>query len=141
MIRIVSVALLMGVSMAGLLARAQTPAKASGGVFILLLHEDGSFKNLPDKEAQIAEYREWADKLGKAGQLVDAAKLQDNGMIVESKGQRKVTAAELPGTGNGVAGYFVVRAQDYDAAVKLALTCPHVKYGGRVIVRQLEQGK
>jgi hypothetical protein len=139
MIRILSVALLMGVAMAGL--RAQTPAKSTGGIFILLLHEDSSFKNLADKEAQIAEYRTWADKLGKAGQLVDAAKLSDDGMIVEPKGQRKVTPAELPGTGNGVAGYFVIRAQNYDAAVKLAQTCPHVKYGGRVVVRQLEQGK
>jgi hypothetical protein len=139
MIRISIMTLLMGVTMTGLLA--QTPAKSAGGIFIFLLHEDSNFKNLPDKEAQIAEYRDWADKLGKAGQLVDAAKLRDDGMIVEAKGQRKVTPAELPITGNGVAGYFVVRAQDYAAAVKLAQTCPHVKYGGRVVVRQLEQGK
>lgn len=118
---------------------AQTPPANSVSVFILLLHEDVGFKNLPDKAAQVQEHRVWADNLGKAGQLVDAARIKDDGMTSGSKNTRKITAAELPGKGMGVARYFIIRAADAMEASKIASTCPHIRYGGVVSVRELER--
>jgi hypothetical protein len=38
-----------------------------------------------------------------------------------------------------VGGFFIIRAADYDEACSLALSCPHLSYGGGVEVRQIQQ--
>jgi len=32
----------------------------------------------------------------------------------------------------------VVQAQDRRAAAEIARTCPHVRYGGRIVIREIE---
>jgi len=46
--------------------------------------------------------------------------------------QYSAEAAEVIG------GYFAVSADSYDDAVKLAAECPHLKYGGRIELREIE---
>jgi hypothetical protein len=36
-------------------------------------------------------------------------------------------------------GYFLVEAADYDAAVELSRDCPHLRYGRRIELRQVDE--
>jgi hypothetical protein len=45
-------------------------------------------------------------------------------------------AAAVPGASR-LAGYFVVQAEDRRAAAEIARTCPHVRYGGRIVIREI----
>jgi hypothetical protein len=38
-----------------------------------------------------------------------------------------------------VAGLFIVRASDLERAAAIARTCPHMRYGGQIEVRPIEQ--
>jgi hypothetical protein len=35
----------------------------------------------------------------------------------------------------GVSGYFVIEAETWEQAAALARTCPHLRYGGRIVLR------
>jgi hypothetical protein len=61
---------------------------------------------------------------------------EDAGLAVESDGSSGEVAA-LPGASR-LAGYFIVRAEDRRAAAEIARTCPHVRYGGRIVIREIE---
>jgi hypothetical protein len=37
-----------------------------------------------------------------------------------------------------LSGYFIIGATDLQAALELARTCPHVHYGGTVVLREIE---
>lgn len=113
-------------------------AQSSGSLFLLLLYEDASFQNAG---SHVAEYTAWARELAKAGQLEAGEKLKNDGVMLTSEGERpaafKDQMTKAPG---GVAGYFVVRAADRAGAMKIASTCPHLKYGGRILIRELDRG-
>lgn len=121
---------------------AQTKPAASPSSFLLLLHEDSTYQACPPEQlpARIQEYSKWANQLAERGQMVAAEKLQDTGMVLTNGSERPAKAEELPG-GNpgGVAGYFVIQADDYPAAAKIAATCPHLKYGGKILLREIHQ--
>lgn len=94
--------------------------------FLLLLVEAAAAPALaPEGESQrVAEYSRWAAKLARAGALVDAAKLADDGgRIVGERASEPVVR---------VGGFFVLRAADEAAALALAQDCPHLNYGGTV---------
>jgi hypothetical protein len=35
----------------------------------------------------------------------------------------------------GPVGFFLIRAESFEAAAATAAECPHVKYGGTVVIR------
>ena len=37
-----------------------------------------------------------------------------------------------------IGGLFTIKAADYDEAVEISKECPHLKYGGRVELREIE---
>jgi hypothetical protein len=34
-------------------------------------------------------------------------------------------------------GYFVISARDADEARRIAATCPHLRHGGRIVLRRV----
>jgi hypothetical protein len=46
--------------------------------------------------------------------------------------------APLPPGEARLAGYFLIRAADRRTALEIARSCPHVRYGGRIVVREIE---
>jgi hypothetical protein len=133
-----AVALLLGVWM-GSATRPKPVPPLTAPKFLVLLYEDSPYQ--ADASAKVArrnEYGAWAHTLAVAGRLTSGEELQ-------------TTVAELwPGppavaVGSGTlsdqpTGYFVILAPDEGAAVALASTCPHLKYGGRVVVRPVAPG-
>jgi hypothetical protein len=39
---------------------------------------------------------------------------------------------------SSVGGYFIIEAADDGSAAAIAHTCPHIKYGGSIVVRRMQ---
>lgn len=109
--------------------------------FLLLLNEDASYQasRVEGSVDRIAEYAAWAKGLADKGALAAGEKLKDEGLVLQGTTRRPVPADERPGgRRGGLAGFFVIAAADAREAETIALTCPHLKYGGTVVVRPIE---
>ena len=110
--------------------------------FMLLLHESPSdFAGLSPEEIQrvIGEYSAWRLKLEKDGRLMGSNKLKDEGGRHLSRKGDEVQVVDGPyaEAKEIVGGYFMVKAADYEEAVTLSKTCPHLRYGGRIELREI----
>jgi hypothetical protein len=90
---------------------------APGNTYVLLLYEDSTYRFAPPGHGaeRVAELSRWADSLATLGQL------DVGGHLVGSR---------EPG------GLFIIRAKTDSDAEHVAASCPHVKYGGRIVVRR-----
>ena len=110
--------------------------------YMLLLHDsiDGFSAMSPEEMQQvIRKYMAWGETLRNGGLLHDSQKLTDEpGRVIRSnKGQTRVTDGPYSETKEVLGGYYTVIADDYEAAVEIARTCPHVDYGGTIEIRQV----
>ena len=111
--------------------------------FMLLLHEDPKeYSNLSPAEGQaiVARYMAWWQGLKAQDKIVHSNKLQDEGgrTITRKKGAQVVVDGPYAEAREVVSGYFVIKADSYDEAVQIALTCPHADRDGRIDVREVE---
>jgi hypothetical protein len=110
--------------------------------FMLILHgAPGNMEDVSPTEIQaiIAKYNAWRGKLAEAGKMVGGAKLTDEGGKAISKVGDRLAVVDGPysETKEIVGGYFVIRAADYDEALKLSADCPHLEFG-RIELRQID---
>lgn len=111
--------------------------------FILFLHEapssDASMSP-EDIQAVVAEYKQWSEKMGAAGKLVGGDKLTNDGGRHMRPNGADVMVSDGPyaETKDFIGGFFQVEASGYDEAVSLSQSCPHLKYGGWIEVRQVD---
>lgn len=111
--------------------------------YMLLLHEqpsDFSQYSAEDMQAVIAEYVAWRHSIESQGKFVHAEKLKDEGgkhLSMTDSGLR-VTDGPYAEAAEVIGGYFAISADSYDDAVTLAADCPHLKYGGRIELREIE---
>ncbi len=98
-----------------------SPGSAS---YLLLLYGDAS---LSGKSEQLlyAEYAAWADGLRNRRQLIAAERLRPEARVVGDP-----TATRTPPV-----GFFLIHAESFEAAAATAAACPHIKYGGTIVVR------
>lgn len=107
--------------------------------FALFLYEGPEYDQpAADAMAQrVREYVAWATEKRENGVVEGGEKLRDDGdLAIEPDGGTDEPAA-APGASR-LAGYFVVQADDRRAAAEIARTCPHVRYGGRIVIREIE---
>jgi hypothetical protein len=64
---------------------------------------------------------------------VDGEKLADEGRVAATTG---VAPADREGA---ISGYFVIQADSYEEALRIANESPHVQHGGVVEVRRIEE--
>ena len=112
--------------------------------FILLLHRPVNQHRAADPAVatQVTrEYMAWADRMREQGHLKAGNKLtEDSGKIMRNAGERvSTTDGPYPESKEIVGGFFMLSARDYSEACRLAETCPHVKYGAYIEVRQIEE--
>lgn len=112
--------------------------------YMLILHETPSdFAGASVEEIQriIREYVAWKEKIEAEGRFAGSNKLADEGgrHLTMRDGQLRVTDGPYVEAKEVMGGYFIVRASSYEEAVEIARTCPHLKYGGRIEVRQVEE--
>jgi hypothetical protein len=109
------------------------------GQFALLLYEGPEYRRArPGQEAdRVREYGEWAGVRAERGELVAGEKLREVPDVVIGAGGA-VTTATPAASEPRLAGFFIVRAADARRAVEIARSCPHVRYGGSIVIREIE---
>ncbi|MCO6509849.1 MAG: hypothetical protein J5I65_03580 [Aridibacter famidurans] len=111
--------------------------------FMLLLHDRTTQQgDLSPEEIQgiIAEYVAWRDKIAEQGRLLGGEKLADDDgrHLVLDDGAIRVTDGPYTEAKEVLGGYFAIKAADYDEAVEISKDCPHLKYGGRIELRKID---
>jgi len=112
-----------------------------GPKFALFLFEDSKYQNAPEGEmmSRVREYGGWARGLAEAGRFVDGEKLADDGRFCRiENGELSAAGPHSDARRGGLTGYFVIGAASLDEAMEVAKSCPHLKYGGTLEIRQLE---
>lgn len=116
------------------------PAAGDGRArWMFLLYEDEGYAapTADEAEARVQEYVAWARALARQARYVDGAELAPGAAVVAPPGR---APRDPRSEGPQLAGYFVVGATDLADARQLAESCPHVRYGGSVVIRPLVQG-
>jgi hypothetical protein len=112
--------------------------------FMLLLHRPVERPATMDPETITKarrEYLHWAERMRAAGRLKGGSKLTDDaGRIMRNAGGRvAVTDGLFTESKEMVGGYFLLAADDYAEACRIASECPHLSYGGYLEVRQVDE--
>ena len=141
--RLLAAAAALALFAAGLaLGRRGSPAtaapSASSGVegprFVLFLYDAPTEPAMSEAQMQdrVSEYRNWASGLRQSGASasIRGEKLQPG----RAERLGPAAAGEAP-----LGGYFVISAKDWDAAMEVARSCPHLKHGGTIEVREIEK--
>lgn len=129
-----AIALLAGGFLAGRLSTVAPVASpdADASRYLLLLYGgDTAADDEEEEQARVQEYATWAESLRQAGQLVGADRLAARVDVLGS------AADPAPAT-SPPSGYFMVRAASRDEALAIAAACPHIRYGGTVVVRAID---
>ncbi len=117
------------------------PAADDSPRFVLLLYDtpERDASRGPGLERQLAaEYGAWANQLGADGRFVAGDPIHGDGRMLRRAGGRvEALPAGAEAGGEIVVGYFMIRARDHAEAVEIARECPHLKYDGGVLVRQV----
>lgn len=121
-----------------------TPVNRNLPEFMLVLRT--SSQELPTRSSEevlkrVQEYNAWAKKIQQEGLLVSGEKLKDEARFLNVINGRQIVSATQADTKEGIAGYFLIRARDYQQAVTIAENCPHLKYGGVIEIRQIDDGE
>ena len=103
--------------------------------FALLLRETVDPKE--NTEALVTEYSLWARNVHADGRFVMGEKLGTDGQILVNSNNGP-EARDIDFTAEILSGFFIIQAQDYKEAIAIASGCPHLKYGGRIEVRQID---
>lgn len=111
--------------------------------FLLILRSSAHEVQADTPEEGVRKYREyeaWGGELQRAGRLLGGEELKPESRLLRAVDGRVAVSESLPGQAEGViAGYFLIRAEDYNHAATLAERCPHLRYGGSVEVRQINR--
>jgi hypothetical protein len=135
-----AIALALLVFATGALVGANLPAgrKPTSAQFVLLL-KAGNASDRPRSREEVmrivAEYSDWARQLREKGVPIDGEKLKQD---VRELGDTSAPALSGGADHKRISGYFVIGAPNFDQAVHIASGCPHLKYGGTIEVRQIE---
>lgn len=108
--------------------------------YVLFLHEaPGDFAEVSPAEMQqiIERYAAWSRELGP--RRVGGEKLRDEGgrHLRRTGAGVGVTDGPYGEAKEVVSGFFIIEAEDYDRAVEVARTCPHMDFGW-IEVREVE---
>ncbi|HTD51632.1 MAG TPA: YciI family protein [Thermoanaerobaculia bacterium] len=129
-----SVAVLAGAAAlfaGGFLAGGRTSRPASSiasSRYVLFLEEDGE-PSPAEEERRVREYKLWARRLAAAGHMIAGEKL--------SAKTWRLGAPEGAGGEDSVGGFFLIAARDDAEALEIARGCPHLRHGGRIVLRKV----
>lgn len=110
--------------------------------FLLLLRQ-GTHPDTPANEAamteRIKEYAQWSADVRGQGRGISGQKLTPPRYLLDSDHGAPVLRGTSSEPGPDVlGGYFLVGADSFDDALAIARTCPHLKHGGRIEVREID---
>jgi hypothetical protein len=110
------------------------PSQADSTPRFLLLLYPGTRPpgGAPDEARAVREYAAWAAAERARGRVVTGERLAANALVVGDDSRR----SESDDT--ALQGFFLISARSADEAGRVAAASPHVRDGGRVIVRPID---
>lgn len=111
--------------------------------FMLILSETpATFASMPPEEMQkvLERYMAWSHGLAQRGAMAGGNKLKDEGGKILRRQDGKVRVVDGPyaEAKEVVGGYYLIEADGYDQAVALTADCPHLDYGGKIEIREID---
>ena len=117
---------------------AAVTAAPAGERYALLLYQDSSFVPAASEQALVNEYRAWAVQLRRSGLQVGNEYLEwTAGRLLPQGTNIAVEPGEMGAEPGELTGFFIVSAASDSAAIVVARSCPHLRHGGRVVVRHV----
>ncbi|MGH7693367.1 MAG: hypothetical protein ACRENH_00220, partial [Gemmatimonadaceae bacterium] len=112
--------------------RPDAPAAAPQPSFALMLYGGSTGGDSSAHAMRAAEYRRWSSAKHPWGRVIGGEALGDSAWTVsQAKGGVSLSKPRA----DDLVGFFLIQAPSREAAAFLASECPHLKYGGRVVVR------
>ena len=130
-----------GVALGWVLGTRSPGVEGTGGeelVEFMILFRGGDFEGRSPAEQQriVTELTAWAGALEQQGRFRAGDELADGGRVLAQE-QGRVIDRTFTMPSDGIGGYFIIAARDYDEAIALASRCPQLDYGGSVELRQI----
>jgi len=104
----------------------------------LLLFRNEKMDQAPSEEQMkmvLQQWQSWISGIAKEGKFSGTNRLLPEGKTL--KPNNVITDGPYLEAKEMVGGYLIVKAGSLDDAVKLAQSCPHLLYGGKVEVRTI----
>ena len=116
------------------------PATDTGPVFALLIYDPVLAAPEAQGQAAVAEASAWAGELAEVGVFRGAEKLRDDGLRLGMLDGAVELSGEFPPPGDELVlgGFFMIRADNYDDAQRIASSCPLLRYGSIIEIRAVE---
>jgi hypothetical protein len=133
-----AVVLFAGGWLAGRSASDPAPAPPPAATYALFLL--GGVEEAANEAELVEEYRAWAVGLARAGELAAGEKLGRAAWLLDGAAGETVlrTAAEAHRAAP-LSGFFLLTTGDPEEALTIARSCPHLRHGGEVLLRPIEQ--
>jgi len=108
----------------------------------LLVFRNGPVREVPRTQQEIAEnmelWKNWIGAIAQEGKFVGGHPLVNTGKVVSNDGKH-ITDSPFAEGKEVLNGYVLVKANDYNDALKHAKTCPIFEDKGTVEVREVAQ--
>jgi hypothetical protein len=82
-----------------------------------------------EEERRVQEYKHWSRRMAAAGHMLAGEKL--------STEIWRLGGAPAAAGGESVRGFFLIAARDDAEALEIARDCPHLRHGGRILLRKV----
>jgi hypothetical protein len=111
-------------------------AEGNSGYMLIFRGNDWHNGLSPEQMQQVANgWRAWFNNLSEQGVVVGGNPLENSGKIVSGKGGRVVVDGPFAESKEAIGGYFLLKVDTMDEAVKIAKDCPGLAHGVKVEVR------
>ncbi len=106
--------------------------------FILLIREDLTRYPIPEEQltSLIAQHTAWAKELSARGIFRNGYGVGDQGVLL-AQVDDEIQALPIQDAKHGIGGFYVIEAEDLDAAIEIGRGCPTFKDGDQLEVRPL----
>ncbi len=108
---------------------------------LLLPHTPNRYSKLSESEFMdtMKDYIAWVEELTKDGTFVGGHKLADEPgkLLVATESGVELHDGPFAEMTEVLGGIMVIQAEDYDDAVRIARTCPHLIHNSRIEIRQV----
>jgi hypothetical protein len=109
---------------------------------ILPIEKPDTFQAMSPQQMQgiVDKYVRWTQSLAKNKHLVSGEKLVDGEGRVVSGAGADMTVTDGPHTEAKelIGGLWIIQAKNYDEAVELCRSCPHLEYG-TIVIRKIQR--
>ena len=111
--------------------------------FVLMLpHAPDRYTNLGETEFMdlMTDYIGWVEEMAAKGKYVSGEKLLDEGgkIVTKTSGSIEVHDGPFAEAAEILGGYMVINAKNYDEAVEIARSHPHMEHNQTIIIRQTD---